>query len=101
MFFVSLWLSNANFISCQNKDEAHNNKAKDDIGTSTGNVLLISFDAFGWEYMDLVQTPVLDTYFKKQGVYADYILNVIPAESLKQLQIIFPLPQGYIQRHME
>ena len=80
MFFVSLWLLNANFISCQNKDEAHS-KAKHDIGTSAGNVVLISFDAFGWEYMDLVQTPVLDTYFKKQGVYADYILNVIPAET--------------------
>ena len=77
--FVVIWLLNVNSIWCQNKDGVHDlNKIKD---TSNNNVLLISFDAFGWEYMDLVDTPVLNTYFKKQGVYADYILNVIPAET--------------------
>lgn len=47
---------------------------------SKGNVLLISFDSFGWKYLDLVETPVLDT-FKQEGVHADYMLNVIPTET--------------------
>ena len=48
--------------------------------TSKDNVLLISFDSFGWKYLNLVETPVLNT-FKKQGVYADYMMNVIPTET--------------------
>ena len=49
------------------------NKRKDikRNGDSKNNVMLISLDSFGWKYLELVETPTLDS-FKKEGVYADY-----------------------------
>lgn len=58
------------------------NKRKDikRNGDSKNNVMLISLDSFGWKYLELVETPTLDS-FKKEGVYADYVINVIPTET--------------------
>jgi ectonucleotide pyrophosphatase/phosphodiesterase family protein 5 len=83
---VAILLLNVNliFILCHEEDAKstaetkHLNDKKNN--TSKDNVLLISFDSFGWKYLDLVETPVLDS-FKKQGVYADYMINVIPTET--------------------
>jgi predicted AlkP superfamily pyrophosphatase or phosphodiesterase len=82
--FVAICLLNANFIHSHGMDDDNTAKTKHlndkKNNTSKDNVLLISFDSFGWKYLDLVETPVLDT-FKKQGVYADYMINVIPTET--------------------
>lgn len=71
--------------------------------TSTDNVLLISFDSFGWKYFDLVDTPVLNT-FKKLGVYADYMLNVIPTETFPNHASLatglYPESHGIISNNM-
>ena len=81
---VAVFLLNVNLILCHNMDAkttAEKKRLNDKKNsTSKDNVLLISFDSFGWKYLDLVETPVLDT-FKKQGVYADYMLNVVPTET--------------------
>ncbi|XP_046839194.1 bis(5'-adenosyl)-triphosphatase ENPP4-like isoform X2 [Xenia sp. Carnegie-2017] len=58
------------------------NKRKDikRNGDSKNNVMLISLDSFGCKYLELLETPTLDS-FKKEGVYADYVINVIPTET--------------------
>lgn len=67
------------------------------------NVLLISFDSFGWKYLDLVKTPVLNS-FKEQGVYADYLINVVPTETfpnhISLATGLYPETHGIIANNM-
>ena len=103
--FVAICLLNVNSIWSHSIDEVHINKAKDATknDTSWDNVLLVSFDAFGWKYLDLVETPILDT-FKKQGVCADYILNVIPTETfpnhVSMATGLYPESHGIVSNNM-
>ena len=57
----------------QNKFSSKDNNGKQ-------NVLLISFDGFRWDYFNLVDTPILNS-FKRLGVHAKYVKNVIPTST--------------------
>ena len=73
-------LLNVNFILCQIAEEGEKSERKHQDKQNSSwkdNVLLVSFDALGWEYLNLVETPVLNS-FKTEGVYADYMINIIP-----------------------
>ena len=105
--FLSIWLINVNLMWSheQNNNVDAHNKANDarKNDTSKDNVLLVSFDSFGWKYLDLVDTPVLDT-FKKQGVCADYLLNVIPTETfpnhVSMATGLYPESHGIVSNSM-
>ena len=107
---VAICLINVNvlwshYVDEKGKKASAETKHQDDKknNTSKDNVLLVSFDAFGWKYLDLVDTPVLDT-FKTQGVYADYVINVIPTETFPNhvslATGLYPESHGIISNEM-